>query len=155
MICTNCGNLTAHDARFCTHCGAVNAVAAPIVVDRVRCHLQTLGILWIVYTALRVLSSIVGMTFLHHFLGRHTYGWMPFWPLAGVSLSIGILCAAVTAYALHTRQPWGRIVAIIAAILALFHPVLGTALGIYTLWVLAPAASGISYEREVQQRPVL
>jgi hypothetical protein len=44
-----------------------------------------------------------------------------------------------------TRQPWGRVLAIIFAILALIHLPLGTALGIYTLWVLAPGASADEY----------
>jgi hypothetical protein len=37
-------------------------------------------------------------------------------------------------------------VAIIAAILALIKFPFGTALGIYTLWVLAPGASGLEYD---------
>jgi hypothetical protein len=37
-------------------------------------------------------------------------------------------------------------VAIIAAIFALIKFPLGTALGIYTLWVLAPGASGLEYD---------
>ncbi len=39
------------------------------------------------------------------------------------------------------RRPWARTLAIILAVIALFSPILGTALGIYTLWVLLPAQS--------------
>ena len=38
------------------------------------------------------------------------------------------------------------VLAIIAAILALLKFPIGTALGIYTLWVLAPGASGLEYD---------
>jgi hypothetical protein len=50
-----------------------------------------------------------------------------------------------------TRKPWGRVLAIIAAILALLKIPFGTALGIYTLWVLAPAASGMEYDAIADQ----
>jgi fucose permease len=49
-------------------------------------------------------------------------------------------------YSLMTRQSWGRILAIIAGVLVLFKPLLGTALGIYTLWVLAPSTSAMEYD---------
>ncbi len=45
-----------------------------------------------------------------------------------LSLAVGV--------ALLTRQPWGRIFAIIIAVLTLIKPLLGTILAIYTLWVL-------------------
>ncbi len=47
---------------------------------------------------------------------------------------------------LLTRQSWGRVLAIVAGVLVLFKPVLGTALGIYTLWVLAPSVSAMEYD---------
>ena len=43
------------------------------------------------------------------------------------------------------RQPWARIVAIILGVLALFHFPLGTALGVYTLWVLLADEHGDEY----------
>lgn len=48
---------------------------------------------------------------------------------------------------LMTHQSWARIVAVILGILALFHPPFGTALGIYTLWVLLSNQAGEEYER--------
>lgn len=39
-----------------------------------------------------------------------------------------------------------RVLAIVAAILSLIRPITGTALGIYTLWVLASSASRVEYE---------
>jgi hypothetical protein len=60
------------------------------------------------------------------------------------------MCAAVLAlvagFGLLNRRPWGRVVAIIAGILALIKFPIGTAQGIYTLWVLAPGASGLEYD---------
>jgi hypothetical protein len=55
----------------------------------------------------------------------------------------------VTGISLLRRASWARILAIVAAFLALIHPIGGTILGIYTLWVLLPAASGQEYEQMV------
>ena len=45
------------------------------------------------------------------------------------------------------RAPWARTLAIVTGFLTLIKPILGTALGIYTLWVMLPTAS----DREYQQ----
>lgn len=127
---------------------------------RVQRNLQTMGILWCVYAGYRVVSGLVGMFFLRTFAMRHMGGF-PFgdnfgggWPtgmaglvpLIGVMAVIASVLAAAVGYSLLTRQPWGRVLAIVAAILALVKFPLGTALGIYTLWVLAPAASAEEYD---------
>ena len=43
------------------------------------------------------------------------------------------------------RSPWARTAAIILGVLALFHPPLGTALGVYSLWVLLADERGDEY----------
>jgi hypothetical protein len=50
-------------------------------------------------------------------------------------------------FGLLERRPWARSLAIVLAVIALLHPLLGTALGIYTLWVLLPAESEEEYRR--------
>src|SRR5665213_1449269 len=152
MTCTSCGNIIAPDARFCTRCGASCFPTPPLYRDRVGRHLHALGVLWLVYAALRAMTGVVGLAFLHRFLGEHSFGFFPIWPFAGISLGIGVLGAMLTGYALLTRQPWGRVVAIIVGVFALLHPIFGTAVGIYTLWVLAPRDSGLAYERETAFR---
>jgi hypothetical protein len=130
-------------------------------VSRVQRHLQTLGILWCVFGVLRVVSGLVGIFFLRAFT-THNFGndgWMfgghgPFmpmwmnglWPLIAVGVVFSAALALITGYSLITRRPWGRVLAIVAAILALIKFPLGTALGIYTLWALAPGASGLEYD---------
>jgi len=54
--------------------------------------------------------------------------------------------AFVAGFSLLKRKPWGRILAIIFAVFALFKFPFGTALGIYTLWVLAPNTSAMEYD---------
>src|SRR6266852_3303715 len=81
--------------------------------SRLGRHLHTLGILWIVVGAFWLIPSIVLMTL------------------------------ACVGWGLLQRQPWARTIAIVLGILALFHPPFGTALGIYTLWVLLAAESRV------------
>jgi hypothetical protein len=168
VTCSNCGNVLAQDVRFCPNCGTqlghpqpaaygFAPVAAPYL--RVGRNLQALGVLWLVYAGLRALTALFGVVLLHGWLGSHfghssfDLGWTLFgrmgmpglWPVAVVSILFSLGCNLLTGYALLTRQPWGRLLAIIFAIFALIHFPLGTALGIYTLWVLAPGISGSEY----------
>jgi hypothetical protein len=135
----------------------------PMYISRVQRNLQTLGILWCVLGVYRVVSGLIGILFLrafttHNFgddrwmFGGHLHGpFMPmwiggFWPIIAVATVFAAALALVAGFGLLNRRPWGRVVAIIAAILALLKFPLGTALGIYTLWVLAPGASGLEYD---------
>jgi hypothetical protein len=126
---------------------------------RVQRNLQTAGILWFAYGAYRVIGGLIGILVLRAFTFRNFggYGW-PFnpgfsshWPGAfipviAVATLVSTALAFFVGYSLLQRKPWGRTLAIVAAILTLFRPLLGTALGIYTLWLLAPSASGLEYD---------
>lgn len=43
----------------------------------------------------------------------------------------------VAGWSLLTRRAWGRVIGIVVAVLHLFNIPIGTAFGIYTLWVLS------------------
>jgi zinc-ribbon domain len=171
MVCQACGTPVAEGVHFCSKCGA-QVVAAqqvyaqppmPMYLPRVQRHLQTLGILWCVFGVLRVISGLVGMIFLRA-MSTHNFGddaWMfggrwhgPFapmwigslWPVIAVTAVCAAALALIAGYGLLNRRPWGRVLAIIAGVLALIKFPLGTALGIYTLWVLASGASGLEYD---------
>ncbi len=136
--------------------------------SRLQNHLRTLGILWVILGVYRLLGWIFALPFLGGFFGGMGHGWgrgvmygpfghgdMTFhhaWmaTLIPMITLVVILMAGfsfLVGYALLTRQPWGRILAIIAAIFTLLKFPFGTALAIYTLWVLLPADSAAEYER--------
>jgi hypothetical protein len=132
-------------------------MAAP----RVQRNLQTLGVLWCVFGAYRIIGGLMGMFFLRAFAFRNFGGfdwplnshsgmehsWMgALLPLIAVYTVATAALAVLVGYSLLTRRPWGRTLAIIVGILILLKPLFGTALGIYTLWVLAPGASGLEYD---------
>jgi hypothetical protein len=130
---------------------------------KVRRHLQTLGILWCAFGAYRVVSGLLGMFFLrtmsmHNFgsdgwpfggspWGPHGSHWMSaLLPIIAVYTVCVSALALLVGYSLLTRRPWGRTLAIVVGVLTLLKPILGTALGIYTLWVLIPAPSAVEYD---------
>lgn len=73
----------------------------------------------------------------------HPGGWILHF-IAIVVFARAILSLAV-GFALLTRQPWGRIFAIVIAVLTLLKPILGTILAIYTLWVLLENSADQNY----------
>lgn len=173
MYCDQCGREAASDARFCSNCGRAFSAASsapagpstqqpvyyqPGVSGRLNSHLRTLGILWLACGVLRAFNVmglwIIGRMFIPSVLSE--FPGIPYAsPLqhliqGGIAFVSGILVlqtalAFFAAWGLLERQSWGRVVGIIAGILALIRIPFGTALGIYTLWVLLPATSEIEY----------
>jgi hypothetical protein len=68
----------------------------------------------------------------------------------GILLGFFGILHLVLAWGLFERQPWARALGLALGILALIRFPLGTALGIYTLWVLAPEQSSREYDRLCQ-----
>jgi len=138
------------------------AYASAPYVPRVQSHLKTLGIMWCVYGAYRVLTGIVAAIFLvglshngffDRFNPEHGFPFASLTPMMGgiaalvVVLTIGASALAFfTGFSLLHRKSWGRTLAIVAAVLSLIKLPIGTALGIYTLWVLVPGHSGVEYD---------
>jgi len=132
-----------------------------VAVPRVQRHIQILGTLWCVYGVYRILSGLVGMIFFHAFMhghfgnwnhgpwgnfGPHGPAWMGLLPVIATFTVLAAATALFAGFSLLRRKPWGRTLAIVLAVLALIKFPVGTALGIYTLWVLAPGPSGLEYD---------
>jgi len=168
MVCQACGNAVAGPGAFCTRCGVqvppppMGYGARPPMMPRVQQHVQTLGILWCVYGAYRAATGIMGALVLAGLSAHGRFGgWgatpdIPFmaqapW-FAGMAMFVAVYTLVTAAlsflvgFSLMARKPWGRVLAIVVAVLSLLKIPVGTALGIYTLWVLAPGASGAEYD---------
>jgi hypothetical protein len=52
----------------------------------------------------------------------------------------------IAGWGLLQREPWARVVTLVIGFISLFNIPLGTAIGIYTLWVLLPAQSDDEYQ---------
>lgn len=132
--------------------------------SRVERHVQTLGILWLVYAGWGLLSWAMAATFLAGMFGGMGHAGGPFghmgpfgsgfpfshmpWllPFIGVIVVARSVLAVVTGIGLLRRERWGRTLAIITAVLTLIKPITGTLLAIYTLWVLLPGNAAREYD---------
>lgn len=152
MFCNRCGTELQPDFVVCPTCGRrVGDPVSAVAQSRLQRHLRTLGILWIVLGSLFALPAAGLIIFggsAHFVLHREDVmpGFLPFLLyLTGAILALlaaGGVCVGV---GLMHRRPWARVLAIILGVLALFHPPFGTALGIYTLWVLLADEDGNEY----------
>ncbi|MFZ0961035.1 MAG: zinc ribbon domain-containing protein [Terriglobia bacterium] len=179
MYCGNCGGTIQPGQNFCNRCGqaaasdtsappppapfspTLNAAAsAPAPYSsvpqqsRVARHITLLGILWIVYSALQLIPAGAMLIFGHAgfpFLPAPLRGFLiPIIGGLGAFLAIAAAVGIVAGWALLARQPWGRIFAIVIACLRLISFPIGTALGIYTFWVLAAQGAEAEYQRMAQ-----
>jgi len=159
MFCNSCGGPLQPDYRVCPKCGSPiqGAVSGPPTYPpsrqgRVMRHIQPLAILWIIVGAFWLIPAVV-MTV----LGTVARIFIPFGDSIGRTLGpavmhlmgFGFLFVAAAAFlagwGLMQKRPWARTLTIVLGILALFHPPVATALGIYTLWVLLPSDAAQEY----------
>jgi hypothetical protein len=123
-------------------------------------HIRFIGVLWL---ALSVINAIAGgvllilgkVLFPHIHEIQGTPSDIPAGFLSALFCWIGsivLLKAAAGSFAgwgLLRREPWARMLTMVLSFIALLNFPLGTALGVYSLWVLLPAQSEREYELEV------
>jgi hypothetical protein len=163
MFCSGCGRSLEQGQIVCPQCNRPVAPQVPpvpgfeFVLAGYASKVRVLGILWLVYAGITLVFGIVGLAFAHAFLSGGFAPWMHghapqmwFFPgllrFAWVFLLGRAVLAAVAGWGLLERTQWGRIVAIIAAILSLIRIPLGTALGIATLIILIGARNWMLYD---------
>lgn len=166
QFCSRCGASTQQTATPVSNAAVtppdpVQPVAYPLdPTQKLAGQVQVLGVLWAVYSCFRVLLSVWGVWFVRAVMHMSTYtfprrfGYYPFIPfMRGIFIFAGILSLITgilgiwTAVALLRRDRSGRIIAIVAACLALTNFPFGTGLGIYTLVVLLQQGASQSYDR--------
>ncbi len=152
MYCDRCGTALQEFQRFCPRCGkAVGAVPLMPVESRIAGHVRLLGIFWLAISAFRLLPGLAlvsifryGIPFLTPGIPGFVHGLMR--GLGGLLL-VGAVIGIVAGWGLLERQPWARTLAIVLGCFSLLDMPFGTALGIYTLWVLLPAKSEEEYRQ--------
>jgi hypothetical protein len=152
MFCNRCGTETQAGGVVCPKCGRrIGDPVSGVAQSRLERHLHTLGILWMAIGGLFLIPAVGMMAFGRglHFVLRQQEPWPELFQLllyvAGstfVILAAGGICVGL---GLMQRAPWARTAGIILGVLALFHPPFGTALGVYSLWVLLADENGDEY----------
>ena len=161
MFCDRCGKEIDSGSKFCAACGKpVGMAVVPSTEGRVARNVRILGILWLIYGALRGMAAF-WILFVSRFVAPAILSRIPVEPLgfplariissalffqAGLATFIAI-AGLVTAWGLMQHEAWARTLAIITAVVALLSLPLGTALGVYTLIVMLPRQSEEEYQR--------
>jgi hypothetical protein len=165
MFCDGCGSAVQPGQAFCSRCGkqVVGLVTAMQARrSRVQEHVHLLGILWLAISAFNTVGAvvvfIVANTLFSHL---HEWGAPPQVPTNFLhvllsAIAIFILAKAafgfIAGWGLLQREPWARLLALVVGFLSLFNIPFGTAVGVYTMWVLLPGPSQQEYDILVARR---
>lgn len=166
MFCSGCGRELEAGRGFCAQCGRAAVPLTPVVpapgieyeLDRYAGKVRVLGILWLVWAGLSLLMGFAAVSFLHGFLSGDFGPWaqnqhmFPDWfgpaliHFAWLMLSLRAIVCAIAGWGLLERTQWGRIMAIIAAVISLLKIPFGTALGVATLVILLGYRNSTLYD---------
>ncbi len=140
MFCDRCGAKLVTGAQSCPSCGKSFAPFMP-PKRGIEGHVRLLGILCLAHAAFQagpglLLLTIFGSRFLPPEVPQFMRVFLPF--IGGLLVAAGALSVLV-GIGLLMRLGWARIAALIAGAIGLINIPFGTALGIYTMWVLLPA----------------
>ena len=152
MYCDRCGAELQDAQNFCPMCGKpTKPTSLGSAQGRVAGHARLVGILWIALSAIRLIPGVVllflfqpGSFALPPEVPGFVQGLLQF---IGVCFLAAAAVGVATGWGLLKRRSWARMLAIVFACFNLLELPIGTALGIYTLWVLLPAKSEEEYRQ--------
>lgn len=104
-------------------------------------HVRVLGWLYILSNSIFLLLGLTGLVFLTG-LGVVSGDWEATGVLAFIGgvgfafLAVLALPGMLAGYGLLKRTSWARVLALVVAVLGLINFPIGTAIGIYTFWVV-------------------
>ena len=161
MFCDGCGTTMQPGQAFCSRCG--KQVVGPVTVTqqrtgRVQGNLHLLAIFWFAISAFNAILGVVLYIIANTLLAPGGSGGAPSFlrPLLSVVAIIilgGSALGFSAGWGLMHREPWARTLVLVLAFLVLFINIpVGTAVGVYTMWVLMPGESEQEYEALVAAR---
>lgn len=153
---------------FCASCGrAIAGVPGrPASRGRVAEHVSIVGALWLVVGALNLMGggfliALSSMPFTR-FMSPEQVQSVPFEQARSLSMYVqtvflgfgllfvlGAAASFLSGWGLLKRKSWARMLALVLAFLGLLSFPFGTALGVYTIWVLLAGNGEHEYRRLV------
>ena len=167
MFCSGCGHALEPGQANCPQCSRPVIPATPVPppvpnfefeLARYAGKVRVLGVLWLVYAGLSLLLGFAGMAFANAFFahgfgpwgrgGNFPWALGPAWiHLAWLFLSVRAVLCVAAGWGLLERTQWGRILAIVVAIISLIRIPFGTAMGIATLVILLGYRNSTLYDQ--------
>jgi hypothetical protein len=159
MFCDGCGTAVQAGQRFCSNCG--KQIIGPVSIaqprpGRVQGHVRLLALFWIAFSAFNTVGGLVLYVIANTLFAHAREFGVPDVPgnfLRPLLSVIAILLVAkaalgfIAGWGLLQHDGWARILALILAFISLFTNIpFGTALGVYTMWVLLSSDSEREYE---------
>jgi hypothetical protein len=165
MFCDGCGAAVQPGQAFCGRCGKqIVGPVSPVypMPGRVKQHILLLGILWFAMSALNAVAGLILLVVSDALIPRlHQMGAPQEMPTSFLSTLLSIIgvivlakaaCGFLAGWGLTQREGWARVLALVLAFISLFNIPFGTALGVYTMWVLLPGQSQQEYDEIVSSR---
>ena len=163
MFCDACGAAVQPGQAFCSRCGKQivgQVVAMQPRPNRVQDHIHLLSILWFAISALNAGAGVILYILANTLFARMQFGapeaatafLRPMLSVVAILILAKAACGFIAGWGLLRHESWARIVALVLGFLSLLNIPFGTALGIYTLWVLLPGTSEQEYEALATQQ---
>ena len=157
MFCDGCGSAVQAGQGFCSRCG--KQVLSGIVTmlprrGRVQEHIHLVGILWLALSAMNALGGVV-LLILANTLFTHldAPGFLrPLLCVIAFFVLFKSLAGFIAGWGLVQRERWARVVALALSFVSLFNVPFGTAVAVYTMWVLLATGAEDEYEALVTSR---
>lgn len=172
MFCSACGSGLAPGQAFCPQCGRpAIAPAGPVPpippaavpgfqfeLNNFAGKIRALSVVWYIYAGLALVTGFWGMAFANALFHGRFGAWPqgPFPPsiivpallrFAWLTILVRVALALVAGWGLMEHAAWGRVVAIVAAVLSILKFPFGTALGIWTLVMLVGYKNATLYDQ--------
>jgi len=165
MFCDGCGTAVQPGQEYCSRCG--KHIVGPVSImqprpGRVQEHVRLLGLFWLAFSAFNTVGGVVLYVLANTLFARlnglgapesATAFLRPLLSAVAILLLAKAACGFFAGWGLLQREHWARVVVLVLAFISLFTNIpFGTALGIYTMWVLLPAESEREYDTLVPSR---
>jgi hypothetical protein len=158
MFCDGCGAAVQTGQAFCNQCG--KQIIGPVSFaqprpGRVEGHVRLLALFWLAISAFNTIAAVVlyvlaNTLFVH--LARQqgpdpSLGFLtPLLSVVAIFLFAKAAIGFLAGWGLLEHEKWARVLTLVLAFISLFTNIpFGTALGVYTLWVLLPSESEREY----------
>lgn len=149
MYCDACGGAIQTGQSFCSKCGK-QIVGAIVTMPRgrVQSHVHLLGIFWMAFSAFDTVGAVVLYVLANSMfaeVGRSAF-LRPLLSVIAILLLAKAALGFLAGWGLLQSEKWARVLALVMGFVSLFTNIpIGTALGVYTMWVLMSAESESEY----------